>query len=89
MSLALAEGLESVAKKKPLLMFFDTYEIVDHVDIWVREVIKAAGAKVLWVIAGRQDLAQSRQFGNEYFRGYRETFPRRLQWRRLPELYFE
>ncbi len=44
----------------------------------VRQVIKAAGPNVLWVIGGRDDLMRSRQFGSEYFKGYSDDFPRRL-----------
>ncbi|MCP5191365.1 MAG: tetratricopeptide repeat protein, partial [Pseudomonadales bacterium] len=75
---ALAQGLRQVAQRKPLLIFFDTYEIIDRVDPWVREMLKVAGPHLLCVIAGRHDLVRSRQFGTEYFRGYVEDFPRRL-----------
>ena len=75
---ALAEGLQRVARRKPLLLILDTCEIVDRADLWLREVIRAAGARLVWVISGRDDLARSRQFGDEYFKGYAEDFPRRM-----------
>ncbi|MCB9005478.1 MAG: tetratricopeptide repeat protein, partial [Ardenticatenaceae bacterium] len=76
---ALGEGLKKIAQHKPLLVFCDTYEIIDRADLWVREMMKAAGPHLLWVIAGRHDLVRSRQFGADYFRGYSEEFARRLQ----------
>ncbi len=75
---ALAQGLQQVARRKPLLIVLDTYEIVDRADIWLREVIRAAGPRLVWVLSGRDDLVRSRQFGDEYFKGYAEDFPRRL-----------
>jgi Flp pilus assembly protein TadD len=75
---ALASDLKQIAKQKHLLLLFDTYEIVDRTDIWIRTMIRAAGPQVLWVISGRDDLTKSRQFGNEYFSGYSAEFPRRL-----------
>lgn len=75
---ALADGLKRVAQRKPLLIVLDTYEIVDRADIWLREVMRAAGPRLIWVISGRNDLARSRQYGNEYFKGYNEEFPHRL-----------
>ncbi|MGQ9467931.1 MAG: hypothetical protein ACUVSG_09885, partial [Anaerolineae bacterium] len=75
---ALAEGLQRVARRKPLLLILDTYEIVDRADLWLREVMRAAGSRLIWVISGRNDLTRSRQFGDEYFKGYAEEFPRRL-----------
>jgi len=83
---ALAQGLERVAKRKPLLLFLDTYEIVDRADLWLREVMRAAGPRLVWIISGRDDLARSRQLGGEYFRGYAEEFPRRLVARDLLQL---
>ncbi|MCS6910237.1 MAG: tetratricopeptide repeat protein [Anaerolineales bacterium] len=83
---ALAEGLKRVAKRKPLLIVFDTYEIVDRADLWVREIMRAAGPRLMWIISGRNDLARSRQFGNEYFKGYSEEFPRRLIARDMLQL---
>ncbi len=78
---ALAEGLERVGRDRPLLVFLDTYEIVGRADTWLRETMKAAGPRLLWVIAGRDDLVRSRPFGpdaSDYFHGYGEEFPRRL-----------
>jgi tetratricopeptide (TPR) repeat protein len=83
---ALAQGFQRVAKRKPLLLFLDTYEIVDRADLWLREVMRAAGPRIVWIISGRDDLARSRPFGGEYFRGYAEEFPRRLVARDLLQL---
>lgn len=83
---ALAEGFRAVAQWRPLLVLFDTYEIVDRADIWVREMIMHAGPRTIWVISGRNNLAHSRDFGAEYVTGYNEYFPQRLVERNLPQL---
>ncbi|MEW5988831.1 MAG: tetratricopeptide repeat protein, partial [Chloroflexota bacterium] len=83
---ALARGLKKVAERQPLLVFMDSYEIVDHADVWLRAVIEASGPTVIWVISGRNDLVRSRQFGEEYFKGYADDFPRRLLAFHLPPL---
>ncbi len=75
---ALAEGLEQISGQKPIIFFLDTYEIVDRTDFWMKELIKAAGPKFIWVISGRNNLVRSGQFGDEYFHGYAEVFPRRF-----------
>lgn len=88
LALALADGFKSVAETKPLLVVLDTYEIVDRADRWLRLVIKASGPHLLWVIAGRHDLVRDGMFGNQYFKGYPNDFPRRLvayDMRRLAE----
>ncbi|MFQ5421629.1 MAG: hypothetical protein ACE5EY_14850, partial [Anaerolineae bacterium] len=78
LAFALARGLKSVASKKRLILFLDSYEVVDRADIWLRAVIQVAGPRVIWVIAGRNDLVRSRQFGAEYFKGYADDRPSRL-----------
>lgn len=75
---ALAEGMKKVAASKPLLVCLDTYEIVDHADIWLRETMRAAGTRVVWIVSGRDNLTRSGQLGSEYFKGYADEFPRRL-----------
>ena len=75
---ALADGIKRLAKHKHLLMFLDTYEIIDRADIWLRAVMQAAGPNILWSISGRNNLVNSRQFGSQYFKGYSEDFSRRL-----------
>ncbi|MEM8858741.1 MAG: tetratricopeptide repeat protein, partial [Chloroflexota bacterium] len=74
----LARGLENVAKSKRLVVFVDSYEIIDRNDIWIRSVIREAGPRVLWVICGRNELVHSRQFGDEFFKGYADDWPRHL-----------
>jgi tetratricopeptide (TPR) repeat protein len=75
---ALAAGFQKVVERHPLILFLDTYEVVDRADVWLRMVMLEAGPRLLWVIAGRDNLLRSRQFGTEYFKGYAEDFPRRL-----------
>ena len=74
----LARGISNVAKSKRLIVFLDSYEIVDRTDIWIRSVIREAGPRVMWVISGRNSLVESRQFGDEYFKGYADDWPRNL-----------
>lgn len=75
---ALARGIENVASKKRLIMVLDSYESVDRADIWVRAVMRASGPRVFWIVAGRNNLLQSRKFGSDYLKGYEDDFPRRL-----------
>jgi len=78
LAVALAQGLSGIAKRQRLIIVLDTYEIIDQVDIWIRAVMRAAGPRVMWVIAGRNNLVQSRMFGSRYFKGYADDTPRRL-----------
>ncbi len=74
---ALGAGFAHVARRRPIVLIQDTYEIIaNRVDPWMRQVIHTAGPRVLWVIAGRQNLASSR--ARDRFVGYRAEFPRHL-----------
>ena len=44
-----------------MLIFFDTYEVLNDIDLnrAIQKVIKKSGNKVIWIIAGRNDLTQS------------------------------
>jgi tetratricopeptide (TPR) repeat protein len=89
---ALADGLKKftesgfVLSGKPLIITLDTYEIVDRADDWMRIVMRHAGPHVLWIVCGRNNLRDSRAFGAEYFRGYKEEWPRRLLDYNMPQL---
>lgn len=52
---ALGLDLRSMAKNVPLLLFFDTYERIDEGDPLLRNVMRAAGPRVGWIIAGQDD----------------------------------
>ncbi len=56
----LGETLRKAAINLPILVTFDTYEIIDERDAIVRAVIRAAGPRVAWVVAGRRDLYETR-----------------------------
>jgi tetratricopeptide (TPR) repeat protein len=75
---ALAEDLRDLSKRRPLLIFLDTYEIVDHCDPWLRQVMLGAGPRIGWIVGGRNDLMKSRGYGPDHVKGYDEDFPRRL-----------
>jgi hypothetical protein len=77
---ALGHGLQTIAAKKPLVLLLDTYEIVDRLecDRVLRMVIKAAGRRVVWAIAGRANLADSYRLSQDYFSGYRNEFSENL-----------
>ncbi len=66
----LASGMREISKKRDLLIFLDTYEIVDRADHWVRQVINNSGARVAWIISGRNDLLRDVKRDKTYFRGY-------------------
>ena len=74
---ALGRGLANLAEKTPIIIIMDTYEIVDRpeCDYTLRNAIEAAGSNVIWVIAGRSNLAKSKRLQNIEFRGYRQDFP--------------
>ena len=73
---ALGQEIQLISQRKPLLIFLDTYEIVDRraCDYTLRQVIRAAGNKAIWVISGRSNLAESGQRGNRPFNGYSRDF---------------
>jgi len=78
LSQALGHDLATFAKKRPLLVFFDTYEEIDEGDTLLRYVMAAAGARVGWVLSGRDNLwaGLSHRYRNaaaEY--GYRDLVP--------------
>ena len=74
---ALGAGLAHVARRRPIVLIQDTYEIIAATaDPWIRQAIREAGPRVLWVIAGRQNLAPSR--ARDHFVGYSAEFPRHL-----------
>jgi tetratricopeptide (TPR) repeat protein len=75
---ALGHDLREWAKNFPLLLFFDTYEEVDTADSLLRLVMYAAGQRVGWVLAGRDNLwggseQRKRSIAKEY--GYKELVP--------------
>ncbi len=69
----LADGIRASTAHKPIILTLDTYEIADNADWpWLRMVIKRAGPHVVWVIAGRDNLADSFKHGQA--KGYRAEF---------------
>ncbi|MEO1402067.1 MAG: hypothetical protein AAFV72_12585 [Cyanobacteria bacterium J06635_1] len=74
---ALGKGLTKLTQQKPLVLLFDTYEIIDRpeCDYTLRHVMGHSGGRVLWVVSGRSNLADSGQLGGGYFRGYKRDFP--------------
>jgi len=77
---ALGHGLQVMSAQKPLVMLLDTYEIVDRIecDRVLRMVIKASGQRVVWVIVGRANLADTSGSGANYSQGYRDIFSENL-----------
>jgi hypothetical protein len=75
LGLALGRDLAELARNLPLLVCFDTYEEVDEADHLLRIVMGTAGARVGWVLAGRDNLwagseQRRRSIGKVY--GYKE-----------------
>jgi tetratricopeptide (TPR) repeat protein/GTPase SAR1 family protein len=56
LGLAIGNDLSNFAKNSPLLIYFDTYEEIDEGDQLLRIIMGAAGIRVGWVIAGRDNL---------------------------------
>ena len=56
LGLALGHDLRDLARNFPLLICFDTYEEIDEADRLLRIVMGAAGARVGWVLARRDNL---------------------------------
>ena len=78
LGLALGSDLRDVARNFPLLIFFDTYEEADEADRLLRIIMGAAGLRVGWVLAGRDNLwagsdQRERSVDIEY--GYKEIVP--------------
>src|SRR5258708_2979697 len=78
LGLALGRDLRKFARNFPFLIFFDTYEEIDEGDRLLRMVMGAAGIRVGWVIAGRDNLwagqgQTERSIALEY--GYKEIVP--------------
>ncbi|TVP68868.1 MAG: tetratricopeptide repeat protein, partial [Leptolyngbya sp. LCM1.Bin17] len=73
---ALGKGLTRLSDRKPLVLFLDTYEIVDRpaCDYTLRWVIQETRGPILWIIAGRSNLADSGRRASGYFRGYKGDF---------------
>ena len=71
----LGRDLADIAKNFPLLIFFDSYEVIDVADRLLRIVMGAAGLRVGWVLAGRDNLwsgtqQRKRNIAKEY--GYKD-----------------
>jgi tetratricopeptide (TPR) repeat protein len=83
---AFASDLRTLTVKTPLAIFLDTYEIVDAVDRSLRVLQSEAGMRILWVLAGRRPLSESRRLTGAVERGYRAEVPDgRLEVFRLGE----
>src|SRR6266487_246969 len=75
LGLALGRDLHTLAQNFPLLILFDTYEEIDTADRLLRIVMGAAGLRVGWVLAGRDNLwggseQRKRSIAKEY--GYKD-----------------
>jgi tetratricopeptide (TPR) repeat protein len=78
LGLSLGCDLAEFARNFPLLIFLDTYEEVDEGDRLLRIVMAAAGMRVGWVIAGRDNLwsgREQRERSLEVEYGYKELVP--------------
>ena len=81
LGLALGRDLARFAERRPILILFDTYEEIDEGDKLLQICMGAAGARVGWIISGRDNLwagltQRLRNTDAEY--GYRElVYPNR------------
>ena len=95
-------GLAKVAQGKPLVVLMDSYQVLGTGDPWLRTIMAHAGPKVVWVIAGVEDLSpfsdtfsdrsavvQLEPFTEEHVAQYlRERTPDRLVTRNSVEKIF-
>ena len=49
----LARGLRDLSKHRPVVVIFDTYEIIASSGGWIRQAMRETGKRVLWVVAAR------------------------------------
>lgn len=61
LAISLGIGIAKIAQETPLVIFFDTYEIVDSpkCDYILRHAINQSNGKVAWAIASQRNLADS------------------------------
>ncbi|MEM7716452.1 MAG: HEAT repeat domain-containing protein, partial [Cyanobacteria bacterium P01_A01_bin.68] len=61
LAISLGMGITKIAQETPLVIFFDTYEIVDSpkCDYILRHAINQSSGKVAWAIASQRNLADS------------------------------
>jgi tetratricopeptide (TPR) repeat protein len=50
---AFAGALRAASGRRPLVLFLDTYEIVQGTSAWLRRVMAESGPRVAWVLSGR------------------------------------
>ncbi len=72
----LGKEIQKISQRQSLVLFLDTYEIVDRraCDYTLRQVIRTAGNRAIWVISGRSNLAESGRRGDRPFNGYSRDF---------------
>lgn len=77
LGISLGQDLAQFARGHPILLFFDTYELMVEGDRFLRMIMGAAGPRVGWVIAGRIQLWKEKDViftkASEY--GYEDLVP--------------
>lgn len=73
LGLALGHDLASWSRNFPLLIFFDTYEVIAQGDRLLRIVMGGAGPRVGWVVAGRDNLWDEVDLSQQRGYGYKEV----------------
>jgi len=66
----LGRAIQEISRNHVVVIFMDTYELVNQVDESIRPLYLQSGPNVLWIIAGRQNLVESHTGS---FRGYADT----------------
>lgn len=66
----LVAALRSLTTHRPLVLIQDSYEPVDRNDFWMRQIMRQAGARVVWVLSGRPDYSLLRDYGGDYSGDY-------------------
>ncbi len=78
LGISLGQDLARFAQGHPILIFFDTYELMAEGDGFLRMIMGAAGPRVGWVIAGRRQLWKRKDIifvRNEHEYGYEDLVP--------------
>jgi AAA ATPase domain len=62
MATEFAASVRTAAARRPMVIFLDTYEIIQSVGPWLRQVIRESGPRVAWVLSGRFDIERVNEF---------------------------
>lgn len=65
-----ATGLRNIASFRPLIIFQDTYDIIESIDPHLRTIIKNSKNRIIWIIASRKNLLSNQRIDVDYEREF-------------------